>query len=825
MRSSIALLGALCGLATANPHPWMYGVPEYPDLDMNEVMTQADVDLMMAAAENSTDTASSTKALSSSSPASASSGQEPCAVVSMAIAALPSGARPIVPAELGVQCLQSVPLDMEGNVKLIDDLKLMVKWQSNIAYLKNPPKGYTEEPLDIVGELNNMQKQVSDGTFKNEYEFQLKMLNTFTKAYDNHFAYQPDILASAMQFQRPPGSELVSISSDGTKIPDIYAYRDVIKANADSSFKPSSIKVINGIGAQDYLANVSASSDFHDADTRWNALFPSQALLASGTTFLGSFRSGQYQGPNTTLEFANGTTWSQMNVAVVIGNFTGVDSGKAFFQKFCTGPKRAATAPAPSPTSNSTRTTPPTATPTPSHIGYPKAELINRNLAVGGYYLDGPGYENVAILSIPSYESPDAQSFQNTMRDFIRMSRKAGKTKMIFDLRGNGGGNAILGYDTFKQVYPQAVAEPFGGTRFRANEALNLAGKITQDFLANKTFVQSNQTAFMEVFGRATTQADIFALTSGFNYQHILDVSNKAISGWEQLFGPEQINNDSFTTTLRYNFSDSVSTTYRGFSVIGYNDNANETSTPQPFQAQDMVMLHDGMCSSTCAIISELLKNQGAVRTIAVGGRPQPGPMQGVGGTKGAQVFAWDDIQVRMQSVYFLGSPEQRKAWDATDLGKTAFATQLFKRSAYNGGQIAGGVNLKDNLRQNDASGTPLEFMYEAADCRMWFTGKMISDVTEVWKGVADRMFSGNGTTGCVQGSTGDPSSISGGGQLRGGDGQLTEKSASTIAVAGQGLNGNGSAPQPFTGYALKTTIGSLGWGVVAGVIGLVSLL
>ncbi|KAI4922225.1 hypothetical protein J4E90_000653 [Alternaria incomplexa] len=792
---------------------------------MNEVMTQADVDLMMAAAENGTASASSTEASSSSSPASASSGQEPCAVVSMAIAALPSGARPIVPAELGVQCLQSVPLDTEGNVRLIDDLKLMVKWQSNIAYLKNPPKGYTEEPLDIMGELDTMQKQVADGTFKNEYEFQLKMLNTFTKAYDNHFAYQPDILASAMQFQRPPGSELVSVSSDGTALPEIFTYRDVIKANTDSSFKPSSIKVINGMGAQDYLANVSASSDFHDADTRWNALFPSQALLASGTTFLGSFRSGQYQGPNTTLEFANGTTWSQMNVAVVVGNFTGVDSGKAFFQKFCTGPKRAAPAPAPSPTSNSTRTAPPVATPTPSHIGYPKAELINRNLAVGGYYLNGSGYENVAILSIPSYESPDAQSFQNTMRDFIRMSQKAGKTKMIFDLRGNGGGNAILGYDTFKQVYPQAVAEPFGGTRFRANDALNSAGKITQDFLANKTFVQSNQTAFMEVFGRATTQADIFALTSGFNYQHILDVNNKAMSGWDQLFGPEQINNDSFTTTLRYNFSDSVSTTYQGFSVIGYNDNANETSTPQPFQAQDMVMLHDGMCSSTCAIISELLKNQGAVRTIAVGGRPQPGPMQGVGGTKGAQVFAWDDIQVRMQSVYFLGSPEQRKAWDETDLGKTAFATQLFKRSAYNGGQIAGGVNLKDNLRQNDASGTPLEFMYEAADCRMWFTGKMISDVTEVWKGVADRMFRGNGTMGCVQGSSGDPSSISGGGQLRGGDGQLTEKSASTIAVAGQGMNGNGSAPQPFTGNALKTTMGSLGWAVMAGVIGLASFL
>ncbi|CAN9091492.1 unnamed protein product [Alternaria alternata] len=822
MRSSVVLFGAFCGLSTANPHPWMYGVPDYPDLDMNEVMTQADVDLMMAAAvENSTTASGSEGALNSSTPSSASPGQEPCAVVSMAIAALPSGARPVVPAELGVKCLQSVPLDKEGNVKLIDDLKVMVKWQSNVAYLKNPPKEYTEEPVDIIGELDTMQKQVAAGNFKTEYDFQLKMLNLFTKAYDNHFAYQPDILASAMQFQRPTGSELVSISSDGMALPEIYTYRDVVKANNDSSFKPSPVKMINGMSAQSYLANVSADSDFHDADTRWNALFPSQALLASGTTFLGSFRTGQYQGPNTTMEFANGTTWSSMNVAVVFGNFTGVDSGKAFFQRFCTGPKPVSAAPAPSPTSNSTRTVTPTATPSPSHIGYPKAELINSNLAVGGYYLNGAGYEDVAVLSIPSYESPNVQSFQNTMRDFIRMSQKAGKTKMVFDLRGNGGGNAILGYDTFKQVYPQAAAEPFGGTRFRANDALNAAGKITESFLANKTYAQSNQTAFVEAFGRGATQDDVFRFTAGFNYQHILDVNNKAATGWNQLFGPQQANNDSFTTTLRYNFSDSISTTYNGFSVIGYNDNANETSTPQPFQAQDMVMLHDGMCSSTCAIVSELLKNQGAVRTIAIGGRPQTGPMQGVGGTKGAQVFSWDDIQIRMQAVYFLGSPDEQKAWMNMDLGKTAFATQLFKRSAYQGGRIAGGVNLKDNLRQNDASATPLEFMYEAADCRMWFTGKMITDVTEVWKGVADRMFRGNGTMGCVQGSTMDPSSVSGGGQLRGGDGKVTMKSESTIAVAGQSASGNGSAPQQFTGGAFKTTVGSLGWGVVAGAIGL----
>lgn len=375
----------------------MYGVPDYPELDMNEVMTQADVEVMLAAAESDS-TVAATAQSATSAATSGTAGQEPCAVISKALAALPSGSRPIVPAELGVQCLQSVPLDPDGDMKLIDDMKLFVKWQSNIAYLKNPPADYTEKPVDIMGTLDRMKSQLSSGGFKNEYDFQMQMMSLFDSAYDNHFAWQPDILASAMQFQRPPGTELVSVSTDGMAVPEIYVYRDVIRANNDSSFKPSVVKMIDGMAAQAYLANASTSGDFHDADTRWNAMFPSQALIATGLTFLGAFRTGMYTGqPNTTMQFANGTTLSMTNFAVVFGNFTNVDSGKAFFQRFCTGPQPVpqTTAQPSTPTNGSQSAAP---APAPSHVGYPKAVMINKNLAVGGYYITGAGYE-VCLMS------------------------------------------------------------------------------------------------------------------------------------------------------------------------------------------------------------------------------------------------------------------------------------------------------------------------------------------------------------------------------------------------------------------------------------------
>lgn len=404
-------------------------------------------------------------------------------------------------------------------------------------------------------------------------------------------------------------------------------------------------------------------------------------------------------------------------------------------------------------------------------------------------------------MSMPSYLSPDVQLYQNIMRDFIRMSVKAGKTKMIFDLRGNGGGNAILGHDSFKQVFPQADQQPFGGTRFRANDALNVVGQITRDFNANKTFVQKNPTQFKAAFGQLSMN-DVFLFTSGFSFQHQLDINDKAFGSWEEMFGPETVNADKFTSTLRYNFSDEASYTYAGFSVIGFLKNANETKTPQPFKAQDIVMVSH----SNIVCDSKLIRNSSMTacapqpapsslsssRTKAAsapsqwGANPSSAPCKASAAPKEHNPLptATSNSALRSFTRKFpcrlpppdrisdsspsLGSPEQQAQWNTTSLGKTAFAEQMFKRTAYSGGNPAGGINLKDNLRRGDPSKTPLEFIYEAADCRMFYTAPMINDVTMVWKGVVDRMFR-NGTAKCVQGSTGDKSSISGGGQSKAG--------------------------------------------------------
>lgn len=83
-------------------------------------------------------------------------------------------------------------------------------------------------------------------------------------------------------------------------------------------------------------------------------------------------------------------------------------------------------------------------------------------------------------------------------------------------------------------------------------------------------------------------------------------------------------------------------------------------------------------------------------------------------------------------------------------------AEQLINRlSSVEGGN----VNFQNNIRKGDDSDTPLMFVYEASNCRFFYTPQMIGDQTLVWAYTYNLQW-GNGT--CVKDSTGAPSAATG---------------------------------------------------------------
>lgn len=167
-------------------------------------------------------------------------------------------------------------------------------------------------------------------------------------------------------------------------------------------------------------------------------------------------------------------------------------------------------------------------------------------------------------------------------------------------------------------------------------------------------------------------------------------------------------------------------------------------------------MFTDGLCGSSCASFHEELKNIAGVKAVTVGGRARPGPMQTIGGTKGGEVISlsavMDDIPELLNATIQLGIDDL----DQPSIYRLISTDQVFLRV----GDTASRVQVQDQIRKGDSSETPLQYIYEAADCRIFYTAKTLFHPEEAWAAAWNAHIN---STNCVENSTNHSSSLSGG--------------------------------------------------------------
>jgi hypothetical protein len=94
------------------------------------------------------------------------------------------------------------------------------------AYLKDPPATYFYPPFDLFAKLASVKANLQANIYPNEYAFQEDLYQVFAPAHDGHYYFYPDLLTKAFEWGRQLA--LVSISSDGKEIPQIYVYRELV---------------------------------------------------------------------------------------------------------------------------------------------------------------------------------------------------------------------------------------------------------------------------------------------------------------------------------------------------------------------------------------------------------------------------------------------------------------------------------------------------------------------------------------------------------------------------------------------------------------------
>lgn len=106
-------------------------------------------------------------------------------------------------------------------MELVDAVSAVLEWQSTQAYLKSPPPGYLLAGVDLVGQMTTLRNNVSSGVFKTELEFEGNLTQIITSAHDGHLSLQLDGI-SVFQYGFNVGDGLISVSSDGKSMPEIY---------------------------------------------------------------------------------------------------------------------------------------------------------------------------------------------------------------------------------------------------------------------------------------------------------------------------------------------------------------------------------------------------------------------------------------------------------------------------------------------------------------------------------------------------------------------------------------------------------------------------
>jgi hypothetical protein len=210
---------------------------------------------------------------------------------------------------------------------------------------------------------------------------------------------------------------------------------------------------------------------------RYNRLFPSHAAGFSKKSTGGAWTTytGMWPGAvSQTLEFANGTSLTIETTASwpSVNGWMNYTDGESLFEAACSPSAQIKLGSFP----GSFRSAPTYRLPSSGPASYPEPVIRHADNLIRGYYLKEPEADDVVVLQVPTFElGNDIIGFAQTAVEFVKKATTDGKKKMIIDLSGNSGGDAIQAFNLFQVFFPSQPI--YSATRFSATELIDLMGQ------------------------------------------------------------------------------------------------------------------------------------------------------------------------------------------------------------------------------------------------------------------------------------------------------------------------------------------------------------
>ncbi|KAH8694281.1 hypothetical protein BGW36DRAFT_430295 [Talaromyces proteolyticus] len=671
--------------------------------------------------------------------------EDPCTEISNSYARESSSQKRVhVPAQLAVDCLTSMPFDSEKGVSFIDEYSKYLEFQSDLELLANPPPSSLSNRVDLRAGLQSIRSYASRGLYSNQFHFDSDLMDLINSANDGHLLITP-CSSTAFTFMASD-LVLVSISVDGVSSPQVYTQHDA-KLLAAGLNDISPVTYINGVGAAALIEYQSRFQRLQDPDARYNMMLSNLPYNGQGVSNSEPFAAETVWRETSSyyLTFANQSSQSYDVLAVVTapGGFS-YKSGSDLFEGLCGTTTSPTTSPSGTPSTSASASAPavPSSTSTPPPTTYPTPVMREEHNLVVGYYPDEPGLEDVAVLSVPTFETADATGldalapFAEIAQYFVGNATLDGKKRIIVDVQNNGGGVVDSGFALFSVFFPNETL--YSATRFRAHDALDFMGTI---------FNGINPDNVSETIQEGLS-------SSGLVVQ-LMDNPNQesTFGNWNDFFGPYDADGIPSTSLVaEFNFGVEANPSTNPINTDGLGGDLN-SMTP-PFAPEDIIVLTDGRCSSTCTIFTDHMISKG-VKTVAMGGRPSSNPMQAIGGIKGSQVEVLSNIDTGSQlAVSLLNGSITAGTPLLTTENMTRFEKVMpiplenFPLPLAAGDRNS--INYRNTYTKTDET-TPTQFVYELATCHLFYTAQTLVNPAVTWAQAANATWGSGSCVGGIQ--------------------------------------------------------------------------
>ncbi|KAF8533380.1 hypothetical protein BDD12DRAFT_810222 [Trichophaea hybrida] len=679
---------------------------------------------------------------------------------------------------IALGCLRSVPFDKPHAVDLLNNLRIYTNFIGGQAYYRTSLAPRLEIPTFSINDtIDAIETRVNSGYYKSGYEFWRAVSLVYSGFRDGHITFFPS--CSGTMFTYTHNYPIVAISNEANGEREIYTINTTIAAtltdpttaaNSTNTFgKPlllEKVNSINGVPAVEFLLKMSNSLPeaiflYLDPDARWNALMenypssPGTGNFAFRLFFAGeeeeklvlTFDSGkevtaewkaelrpQYvtlASFNSTKTFTDsmcylnpkyfelispkvagpmfkadpsGTLWSSMvssvlSIRVAATSTTSLHSANAITIDATVTSISASTSTI---ASSSAVPNGSYVTPTSSIIGYP-TPISRGPLDSLVLFADPDSDASVSILRFPTFDllDDDVPAWDLYFNTTLTKLADSGTKKLLLDVSGNPGGLAKLGKRSIRMLFPdefdgEKEPEQYVNWRYQSGLAKILKSEVDPE----STFDEEN-----------------FANLSGANYTSV-----------DQFLGPY------------YNLKYKDSFTAMSLLTRDMLHAADKGDFPRKsfWKKEDVIVVSNGLCSSTCHNLVELLTQIG-VRSYAIGGRPFRKVMQAMARSNSNLLDSGVVVG------YYALITETYQA-----LGDTTNDTDLPKPilARLDSATIA----VENKFRPTDKdpeTSLPLFFTYTPACKKLPNTRNIVADTLELWRYVKNIAWKDGNATGC----------------------------------------------------------------------------